>query len=600
MAQLFDFRHPPFDSLSDVDHRRVESAADLAYFPAGSTVMAAGSPVDSLFVIAKGQMAEFEGSECRTVYGAQDSVDPRALISGSTGLDYRALDDTLAWQIPRSLLLELTQRNVQFAAYFYQSVAQKLAALADRPMQRELRPALVAKVQQTYITPPIWLTDDDTVLIAAEQMRARHCSTVLVRGPLGPGVFTLSDLRNVVIDGRNPAETPLGDYAQRTLHTVDEDAHVFEAMLTMARHTVQRVLVTRAGAIVGVLEQVNLLSYLSNNSQIVATQIERAGSVAELKSAADSMTRLVELLHGSGVKVTLIAGLVSELHRKMLARLFALLAPADMLDHVCLLMLGSEGRGEQILPTDQDNALIIADGYDHPQLAEVCEQFNAALITLGYPPCPGDIMARNPFWRRSVHGFRHALDEWVDSASGENVMHLAIWSDAVAVAGQVQLLTTLQQHLGRRVQGNDAYLGRFAFVIEQFDQQPGLLSQWLGHHDTDIDLKKAGIFPIVHGVRTLALAHGVPASNSYQRLDQLASQGHLSTTLAQDLAESLALLQGLYLKTGLQRRQRGEAVSYRISPAQLGTLERDLLKDALKVVRQFRALLRQRYHLQAL
>ncbi|WP_035053418.1 DUF294 nucleotidyltransferase-like domain-containing protein [Andreprevotia chitinilytica] len=600
MSHLFDFKHPPFDNLTETECARVEAAIDLVYFPAGSVILAQSHPVDSLYVVMKGKVGEYEGQDCSAVYAANDSFDARALVTGLIQVENRAIEDTLAWQIPRELVLELTQSNLLFAAFFYQNVAQKLSVLAHRPMQRELRPALMSKVSQTYLTPPLWLTDQSTVLDAARLMREHHANTVLLRGPHGPGIFTQSNLRDVVIDGRNPADTPLADYAQHALITVDEDDYVFEAMLVMARHTIQRVLVKRGDEIIGLLEQVNLLSYLSNNSQIVAAQIERACSIDELKGASDSMRRLVDLLSGSGVKVTLIAGLVSELHRQLLARLFALLAPADMLNHVCLLALGSEGRGEQIQPTDQDNALIIADGYSHPDLADVCQRFNDALVELGYPRCPGGIMVQNLFWRRSETGFKQAINDWIDTANGANVMHLAIWLDARPVAGQTALLENLRSHLNRYLSGNAAYCSRFAFPIEQFEIQPSLFSQLLGSGDSNIDLKKAGIFPIVHGVRSLALEHHVSETNTYRRIEVLAQRTHLSATVAQDLAESLAFLQGLYLRFGLQARQRGEAVVYLIAPEQLTTLERDLLKDTLKVVKQFRALIRQRYHLQVL
>jgi hypothetical protein len=126
---------------------------------------------------------------------------------------------------------------------------------------------------------------------------------------------------------------------------------------------------------------------------------------------------MVALMHGSGIRIERITRLVSELNRRLFARLWALVAPADLVAHSCLLVMGSEGRGEQILKTDQDNALLLRDGFDVPGPGRPGLRFNAALAELGYPPCPGGIMLTNAAvarsrWRR----FRDTLRGWVHGA----------------------------------------------------------------------------------------------------------------------------------------------------------------------------------------
>lgn len=602
MVALINLDHPPFDLLSPLERERLQNQADIEFFPAGSTVMARNSSVDSLFVVIKGLIHEYAADELRDTLAANAVFDARAVVTGIASARFEAEEDSIVGRLPRAAILALTQSAPLFGAFFYHDIARRMATLAQRPLQQQAQSLMLARVHQACVSAPVWQDANATVLDAAKAMQTHHATSVLVRAGERIGFFTQSDLRNFVIEGLQASAEALSHHAQYRLHTVDEDDFLFQAMLTMTRHEVQRVIVTRHGEVTGVLEQVELLSYLSNHSHIVSARIERAQSVEELQQAASSMDKLVELLHGNGSKVRLIAELVSALHLKLLARLYRLLAPPEVLAHTCLVVLGSEGRGEQILKTDQDNALLIEDGYDHPALPELANQFNEQLNRLGYPLCPGEIMVRNPRWRLSTTAFQQQIGQWIDAADGAAVMNLAILADAQAVCGNTGLLEQTQAYLQRNLNTQPAFLARFALAVEQFDPPGGMLGRLLnaGSATAALDLKKAGIFPIVHGLRSLALEAGLSEQNSYARLQALQQTNKLEPQLAADLQETLTFLQGLHLQHGLQQVSLGQSPDYLIRPDLLGTLQRELLKDALSVVKRFRQLLRHHFHLDSL
>src|SRR5947208_997054 len=126
------------------------------------------------------------------------------------------------------------------------------------------------------------------------------------------------------------------------------------------------------------------------------------------------MEQLVALLHQGGTKVSLIATLVQELSAKLLERAWQLIAPPDLVANSCLFVMGSEGRGEQLLKTDQDNGLILRDGYSAPaNLEAICSHFSAALRDFGYPNCPGNIMVSNPVWRQPASDFARMTRQWL-------------------------------------------------------------------------------------------------------------------------------------------------------------------------------------------
>ena len=279
------------------------------------------------------------------------------------------------------------------------------------------------------------------------------------------------------------------------------------------------------------------------------------------------------------------------------------IAPPDLVANSCLFVMGSEGRGEQLLKTDQDNGLILRDGYEPPaDLPAICERFSAALGVFGYPPCPGGIMLSNPAWRRTAQDFAATLREWVWQPGGDNLMHLAIFMDAHAVAGDAALLAQVSDSLHQLATDNDALLGRFAAAIDAFEAHAGWLGKLfsLGETPPPLHLKKAGLFPLVHGVRSLALAHQVRATSTAARVQALVGLGALSPGEGEDLAEALHVFMALKLKAGLAEQEQARPVSGTVVVQQLSSLDRDLLKDALGVVKRFQQLLRTRFHLGAL
>lgn len=600
MSTPFDFSHAPFDCLNDAERQRLARHVDIAYFPDGECLHEAGSLVDTLYVVIKGLVAEHGDGEALGYYGPSDSFDSRSMLGGTAQHRFVAAEDTLVFCLPRAIVLELTQRNPVFGAFFFQQVADRFAALANRPLKGQLQAMLMSKVESAYLSPALWLDADDTVLDAARLMKEHHATCVLIRDPeRQAGIFTRSELRDFVISQQAAATTPLGPLARRPLQVIAADDYLYRAQLVMASHTIQRLVVTRGEEVVGVLEQVEMLSFLSNQSHIVLAQIERATSIDDLKAANASMEELIGLLHGNGVKVTMIADLVSELRRHLLGRLFTLLAPAGMLEHVCVLVLGSEGRGEQILKTDQDNALLIEDAYSDPRLPEVCERFTQTLLSFGYPPCPGGIMLNQPDWCCEVRTMRGNLLRWIRGANAENVMRLAIWADASPVAGREDLLESVR--LDSLPELDAAFLSRFALPVLQFDIPLNFLSRLVVDAGSDrdrLDIKKGGIFPLVHGLRSMALRAGLRASNSFRRIEELQAIRLLPPELAQDLRETLVFLLGVRLQHGLAALSAGRKPDNLIDPAALSTLDRDLLKDALGVVKRFRQHVENHFHLQ--
>ncbi len=475
--------------------------------------------------------------------------------------------------------------------------------------QREMLSLVTAKVRDAYVRKPFYV-DGALDLVSVCRLLSQQGLTVALVQDAQPGgerlgIFTTTDLRDALLRDTPPAQLVVREVARFGLIEIDADAELFEALWLMVRHRVHRLLVRDGEQVLGVLGQLDLVSFVANHSHIVAVQIDEAASVDDLKAAAQRIDAMVELLHDGGIKIERIARLVGELNHRLFARLWGLLAPAGLVANSCLLVMGSEGRGEQILKTDQDNALLLRDGFEFAGLDEIAARFNAALAEFGYPPCPGQIMLTNPLWRCGESAFRDTLREWVYGSAGvsgnDGPMQLAIFFDAAAVAGDATLLDGMRAHLDRILAGGDAFLARFAAAADQFDEPQSWWQKLTARSDEQpLDLKKLGTFPIVHGVRALSLAHGVRESGTADRLRVLMASGVVDAELGRDLLEALHYLMGLKLRHQLRQRERGEAPSNLVRPSDLSTMDRDQLKDALAINKRFRALLRQRFRLDAL
>jgi CBS domain-containing protein len=418
------------------------------------------------------------------------------------------------------------------------------------------------------------------------------------------GIFTTTDLRDALLRPVPPEQLAVRVVARFDIVTIDAEADLFEALWLMVRHRVHRLVVTDHrdhGAVIGVLGQLDLVSFVANHSHIVALQIDEASQLADLRAASARIDDMVTLMHSSGIRIERIARLVSELNSRLIARAWALLAPPELVANSCLLVMGSEGRGEQILKTDQDNALLLRDGFEHPKLPELAAEFSTALSELGYPPCPGDIMVTNALWRQPISAFRETLRSWVHGGHVDGPMHLAIFFDAACVAGDTTLLNEARAHLNQVLSGQDTWLARFAAAADQF-QEPG---NWFTRLTTKrdeqaLDLKKLGTFPIVHGVRALAMQHGVREQGTAARMERLVALGKLDADMARDLVDALRLLMGIRLSHQLKQRASGQAASNEVRASELSTLEREPLHDALGIVKSFRAFLRLHFKLEAL
>jgi CBS domain-containing protein len=223
------------------------------------------------------------------------------------------------------------------------------------------------------------------------------------------------------------------------------------------------------------------------------------------------------------------------------------------------------------------------------------QAFSAELQACGWPPCPGGVMVNNPEWRHGVSAWADRLQRWSRSTDPKAMLDFAIALDARPVAGDARLFDELRPAL-MQAGRNDVVLHHFAAAALAFHTPLSLFGNVkAGEHGTDI--KKGGVFPLVHGLRALALRHSVPVRNSFRRAVAIAAAGGMSTEPARDVQQALSVFLRLRLSHQIESARRGEPPDNFLRVGELRRLDRELLRDALAVVDSFKAHLKRSFHL---
>ncbi|MFO1116677.1 MAG: putative nucleotidyltransferase substrate binding domain-containing protein [Beijerinckiaceae bacterium] len=591
MPKSFDASNPPFDRLLPREIDLLRETLDIGYFRPGETLIAQDVPGEFLFVVIKGTVEERDGEELVALLGPKDSFDSRAIVQGTSAHAFVARDETLAYLAPKETILRLINDNPRFGSFFYLDISRKLEAVARDRDERDTGSLMRTRVGDLFLHPAEFIDAAETIEAAGRRMRDVNSNTLLVRDGDRLGLVTGMNLSKAVILHRMPITAAIGPVAHYEIVSVDEGDFVFQALLDMTKTNKRRIAVRRGEEIVGILEDIDLLGFLAGNTQVIAGRIDRARSKADLAIAAREIAEQVRILRRQDVRAEVIAEIVSDLNRRLISKAFALIAPPDLRKRSCLIVMGSEGRSEQTVRTDQDNGLILAGPVDEAMLAGFRADFTAALEEFGFPPCPGNVMVRNPFWSKPLDEYVADFHRWVAAPDENAAMNVAIFYDAAAVSGRVDLLKKAKAALIESMRSERVYIARFAHAVEAFETPIGLFNNLI-EKDGALDLKKGGIFPIVHGVRALALEHGLTETSTAERIRKLAEHNVLREEFSRDLIQAFHFLNQLRLDSQLAETGQGALVR----AAALTSAERDLLRDSFKVVKQFRDFLRRHFN----
>ena len=596
----------PFNNLNTFELDDLVEDLDIVYFKANSIVQAQDSNPEFLYFVLKGLIQEINDDEVLSVYSKGEIFDSVSLIKNHSKNSFVAIEESICYALKKERFMQILSSNQQLENYFFQSISDKLNNNILNEKNKDMANIMIAKVKDAKVHKAVVVDTNKTIYEAAKIIKQEKIPTLLLKDENGEMyIVTDSDFRQKVILNRMDYDDLVVKIASKGLIYINEDDFLFNAQLQMAKHGLKRVVVKNDhDEIVGILDQISLSSFFATNTFAVSNQIINAETLEELKEASHSFIKIIKSLNAKGVKIEFISKLINQLNKKLLDKLYKILAPKELIGKSCLVVMGSEGRAEQILRTDQDNALIISDdcSISEEKLREFTHLFTETLVDFGFPRCEGNIMVSNPYWCRSQSDFKELIYEWVNSPSGDNFMNIAIFYDALCVSGDIEIIKELKNYLFKISSNSQSFYTNFARVINSFDVPLGFFDGFVFNskdekHKDEIDIKRGGIFIIVQGIRSLSIQNRVLNTNTIKRINSLKELKVLDDESAKELIMAFNILNSLKLKASLEKLDKKEKIDNFVNPNRLTIMEKDLLKESFKIVNKLKKRLENHFKL---
>ena len=585
--------HLPFSLLTPSSSSLIGQSTQIAYYPNGTSLINFNEMNDKLFVVIKGSVEAKKDEELIDVYHEHDTFGGIELIKNQASqYNYVVTEELICYEVPQETFTELCNQNKEFKAYFFSTIVDQMEMISEKKEFSSVGELMVARIDETLLQKVCMVEPDMPIVDALKKMEAHKAASIIVNNPDGYGIVSDADFRHYIVQKEEEELETINQIQTYPLITITEGELLFNILLLMTEKSIKHLPVMDSNQkLLGMVELIDVISSFSSQSHLITAQIEKAETLDALICASSRVNVMIDTLHDKGVKSRYIAKLVSEMNKRMYAKLFEMVIPATWHDRCALILLGSEGRFEQILRTDQDNALIFEDGFEPDNVEEVTLAFIETLDKIGFPRCEGNVMIINPAWRKSESEFKKDIDRWIEHPSMEGFMDMAIFFDSIVVAGASPLHRRLVDHLVLRTTEHKEIIRHFAKAVENFESSLGLFSQFVSRdkeHKNEIDIKKGALFAVVHGVRALALEHGITKTNTTLRIKELNALDYINEEDSKNLIEALEVINTLRLHAQLEKFRRDEPVDNYISVESLGKLEKDLLKEALKTVNGFK------------
>ncbi len=631
--RVYDFLKdiPPFNFVDDeAALLRIAGRVEVRYQPVGSVIFSPGqSPDNRFFVVKEGVVELFSlGSEELLVErcgeGEVFGIRP-VLAEDNYVFEARAAEETLLYGINTSGFRDLLPNYPELTRYLATSMAGssrynlefKAAQLVPR-QATEIAPDLNELQTVNQAREPVTCASDARIVDAAKIMTRENIGSIIIidRKKCPLGIITDRDLRGKIATGMVSNQALVGEIMQGPVICIGQGGTVADAHIEMVRYGINHLVMTEDGTnktpVTGVISKHDLLVLQGNNPAVLVRAIGRAKDAAYLRTLRERAESLLETYLEREVSISFITTVMTQINDEIIRKCIKLALarmqadgrgnPPALFDW---LALGSQGRGEQLLRTDQDNALIFEDVPEQRfnavkdyflQLASYASEF---LNTVGFEYCPGDMMASNPKWCLPVSAWKQQFSHWMSENTAENMLHTSIFFDYRGVWGDGSLPAKLTDHIFSEMDGSRARFLASLSIAALDNPSPltffrNFVVERSGEHKDQFDLKARVMRPLTDAARVLILEAKKGGQNStLRRYEELAALEPQNAELYQACAEAYEFLIRLRAIMGLRRRDSGRY----LSPKELSRIERLLLRNSFGPVKEIQSLLEVRFQI---
>jgi CBS domain-containing protein len=595
-----------FSSIPTEEIEKLYNKITIEEYKKGTHLFYQGkSEIKNLYIIKEGEIElyfEKEGKKEIIGYLSKGEAVGGIAILMNSGITVRNIlikKDALFYIIPKQIFLELCGRFEAFYEYFTKTYSSLIPK--NMEYQEESLDFFNHKIENICNKDLIYCYEADPIKHAASVMKRFNISSLLIRNIKGEfiGIVTDSDLRNkVVADGYN-IERPVFEIMSAPLITMPENALIFEAIIEIMRKNKRHLAVSDIdGDIIGIITHRDILSAQGQTPCLFIREISSAQTLEKIIEKNSQIPKIIHGLIGKGAKSENITRFITTISDAVLNKLveFAIddlgAPPAKFV----FMVMGSEGRQEQTLKTDQDNAIIFEDAKGSEK--EVMDYFLKLgekvcnwLDKAGYKFCKGNIMAKNPKLCQPISIWKKYFNAWIYEAQPEDLLNASIFFDFRKGYGDDVLIDELRAFLFDSLKNWSGFFRRLTENALYFKPPIGLFRNFIvetkGKHKNSFDIKRA-MMPVVDFARIYALKHSLKETNTHERLDKLYAKKVLSNKDYKDIDQSYKFMMQLRFVRQVRAivYEKKEADNY-INPNNLSRLEQKMLKEIFKKIEKF-------------
>lgn len=620
--------YPPFDSLTSGDLYTIAVNTKVKNLEKDEILFKGGDATHPDFYIIKtgaiGLSLTSDAEE--TLIDKCDEGDILGLrpffAKNNYLLTAKAREESIIYAIPITFFSQYINNNSKVLEFLLESFASQTRNPYDKERSGKLLAEntifsdQVADIQYfqpiKYTHNPITANPEDLLMFIAKTMTNSTIGSVIIQeNQLPVGIITDRDLTSKIATGLFPITVEAKEIMTAPVITVPENISVAEAQMIMLKHDVSHLCVTRDGtdksAISGIISEHDVVAAQANTPGVLLKQTRRATNNKELKYVREKLTDLVQNSIDKNIPISHIANIVAEINIALTRRAIELAvekigSPPPV--RFAWINVGSQGRKEQLLKTDQDNALIFEDvdakRYDSVKryFMELAELVTESLNKVGYEFSPHNIIARNSQWCKSATDWINQYNTWINTPGEKGIEVSTLFFDFDFIYGYPAIEDAITENIQSRIEKNKKF---FAFLAsDTLKNLPplGFFRQFLvepdGEHKDTFDIKARALEPLVDAARVLILSHGITdITNTYQRFKKLAELEPKHTDLYDECAEAFNILQHFRTEEGLKNDSNGRYLNL----AGLSKTDKVKLKNTFEPIASVQDVIKNRFPL---
>jgi len=583
----------PFSFLSKDEMDILISGLEVKLFQKNNTIFKTGDTRKYVYIIFSGLVGLFDDEIAVDYISKGEIFGIISVRDFPYLLDATAVEDTVCYLINTENFKEIFNKNIRFSSFFRTFIKRRFHSFKKIASEKKFfeEATFVLDIEKIIYKKPVVAGPDITVKnAAAEMVKNSVSSIVIVDKQMKPiGIFTDKDLRKVIIHGDKLH--PISNYMSSPVKTINAKTTIFDALSKMIDEGVDHLVLTKEAKVFGVITGKDIRIQLEPSSSIITLfrKIIKAESTKELQIIFNSIKLSVAKIVLSGSNFFDLSKMLCTVNDTIITKVIETVDETLLTDDFVWIHMGSLGRKEQVLATDQDNALI----YLKKQSIKFADNVNKALAEVGVPECPGDYMASNKKWNKDLLSWKNYFKNWFNNPTANNARYLSIFLDMRPVFGNENIYKKLIESLRENITNQSIQ----ALAHDAIHIEPPIGIFGIRGLNKGVDLKTYGIYPIVNGIRVLAVDNNLfEITNTKERLEVLNDTGVISNEMCHDLLESYGFLQDLRLKNQSKAVLNQSKENNLVSIKELRKMDLLILKETLKIVSSFQKLLMKKYN----